>query len=380
MVAVADRHVAEVPDIGARQDFAVALAQAAAQLVLVGENAILGEPAEFDVPVEHHHLMSLLGHDVGDGQPGWSGTDDDKQMFRAHPKSLCARDTLPRQKISAEASIPKKELSKRLSPRAPWLAAGQARFGHAPGIQEVGEALRRQDLLLQCDLPNRNASLAISAAASYPISGASAVHMAKLCSMPARHRSGLALRPSTQRTAKFSAARARSATDCRRLCAMTGSMTSNSKLPAWPDTMMAVSFPMTWTATIITDSAMTGLTLPGMMEEPGWVSGRRISPRPQRGPDPSHRMSLAIFIRLTATVRSAPLASTSASWAAWASKWFFASFIGQRVSRASNAITRLANSGWAFKPVPTAVPPKASSPKEERTRSTRWMPNSICRA
>src|SRR3989442_9141458 len=78
MVAVADRHVAEVTDVGARQDFPVALAQAAAQLVLVGENAVLGEPAEFDVPVEHHHLMSLLGHDIGDGQPGRSGADDDK--------------------------------------------------------------------------------------------------------------------------------------------------------------------------------------------------------------------------------------------------------------------------------------------------------------
>src|SRR5437899_6081015 len=152
MEAVADRHVAEVTDVGAPQDFPVALAQAAAQLVLVGENAILGEPAEFDVPVEHHYLMSLLGHDVGDGQSGWSGADDDNQMFRAHPKSLRARETLPRQKIRAEASIPPKGLSKRLSPRAPWLAASQARLGHAPGIQEVGEALRRQDLLLQRDL------------------------------------------------------------------------------------------------------------------------------------------------------------------------------------------------------------------------------------
>src|SRR2546422_967604 len=122
MVAVADHHVAEVTDVGARQDFPVALAQATAQLVLVGENAILSEPAEFDVPVEHHHLMSLLGHDVDDGQPGRSGADDDNEMFRVHPKSLCAREALPRQKIRAEASIPKKELSRRLSTRAHWLA------------------------------------------------------------------------------------------------------------------------------------------------------------------------------------------------------------------------------------------------------------------
>src|SRR5207245_11303659 len=111
MEAVADRHVAEVTDVGARQDFPVALAQAAAQLVLVGENAVLGEPADFDVPVEHHHLMSLLGHDVGDGQAGWSGADDDNQMFRTHPKNLRARENLPSKKISAEASMAKKKLS-----------------------------------------------------------------------------------------------------------------------------------------------------------------------------------------------------------------------------------------------------------------------------
>ena len=64
------------------------------------------------------------------------------------------------------------------------------------------------------------------------------------------------------------------------------------------------------------DSAMTGLTFPGMMDEPGWVSGNTISPSPQRGPDPIHRMSLAIFSKLTAMVFRMPLVSTSASCAA----------------------------------------------------------------
>ena len=60
---------------------------------------------------------------------------------------------------------------------------------------------------------------------------------------------------------------------------------------------------------------MTGFTFPGMMDEPGCVSGSRSRPMPQRGPDPSHRMSLAIFMKLTAIVRKAPLASTSESCA-----------------------------------------------------------------
>ena len=63
---------------------------------------------------------------------------------------------------------------------------------------------------------------------------------------------------------------------------------------------------------------MTGLTLPGMMEDPGWTAGSRSSPRPARGPEPIQRMSLAIFISAVAYVRSAPEAKASASTAAWA--------------------------------------------------------------
>jgi hypothetical protein len=60
-------------------------------------------------------------------------------------------------------------------------------------------------------------------------------------------------------------------------------------------------------------------TFPGIMEEPGSFSGKRSSPRPQRGPLPKNRISFAIFMRDTATVFNDPLTSTSASWAANAS-------------------------------------------------------------
>ncbi len=40
-----------------------------------------------------------------------------------------------------------------------------------------------------------------------------------------------------------------------------------------------------------------GLTLPGMIDEPGSFSGKINSPRPERGPEPSRRMSLAILKR-----------------------------------------------------------------------------------
>ena len=54
---------------------------------------------------------------------------------------------------------------------------------------------------------------------------------------------------------------------------------------------------MTWAATIVSISAWVGLTLPGMIELPGSFSGSFSSPRPQRGPEPSRRMSLAILVQ-----------------------------------------------------------------------------------
>ena len=54
---------------------------------------------------------------------------------------------------------------------------------------------------------------------------------------------------------------------------------------------------------------MTGFTLPGMMLEPGCVSGRASSAIPARGPIPIKRTSEAIFHRLSAIVRMAPWAA-----------------------------------------------------------------------
>ena len=76
---------------------------------------------------------------------------------------------------------------------------------------------------------------------------------------------------------------------------------------------MAVWLPMTWQHTIVIASDWVGLTLPGMMEEPGSLAGSASSPKPQRGPEPSQRMSLAIFISEAASVLSAPEAATMAS-------------------------------------------------------------------
>ena len=53
---------------------------------------------------------------------------------------------------------------------------------------------------------------------------------------------------------------------------------------------------------MIMASHWVGLTFPGMIELPGSFSGSINSPSPERGPEPSQRMSSAIFARLAANV------------------------------------------------------------------------------
>ena len=53
-------------------------------------------------------------------------------------------------------------------------------------------------------------------------------------------------------------------------------------------------------------SAITGLTLPGIIEEPGWTAGSVISASPVSGPELISRRSLAIRISSSASERSAP--------------------------------------------------------------------------
>ena len=92
----------------------------------------------------------------------------------------------------------------------------------------------------------------------------------------------------------------RSRIDSSRLRAIMGMNTLSSKSPCAPPKATAASLPITWAPTWVTASGITGLTLPGMIELPGCRSGRRISPRPVRGPLPIQRRSLAILIRATA--------------------------------------------------------------------------------
>ena len=88
--------------------------------------------------------------------------------------------------------------------------------------------------------------------------------------------------------------------DCSRLRAISGMRTLSSNWPCRPPMVIAVSLPITCAETCRTTSGSTGLTLPGMIEEPFCSSGRNSSPMPARGPEPISARSLAILVSETA--------------------------------------------------------------------------------
>ena len=76
-----------------------------------------------------------------------------------------------------------------------------------------------------------------------------------------------------------------------------------------------------------------------MIELPGSFAGRSSSPRPERGPEPSRRMSLAILVSDTASVLQVPDRLTSWSLVASASNLFGAVTNGSPVILAISAAT-----------------------------------------
>jgi len=89
-------------------------------------------------------------------------------------------------------------------------------------------------------------------------------------------------------------------------------------------------------------------------------------------------MSLAILKQLIAAVVMAPCVKTIASCAASASNLFGAEVNFRPVICAILAATRSAKPAGEARPVPTAVPPCASSISAGSVSSIRLMPFSIC--
>src|SRR5690625_8035659 len=83
---------------------------------------------------------------------------------------------------------------------------------------------------------------------------------------------------------------------------------------------MLVSDPLAWAPALATASGITGLTFPGMFDEPGCRASGPITPKPASGPEFIQRKSLAIFIKLAASVFSCPDVLTATSWLPMAAK------------------------------------------------------------
>ena len=166
--------------------------------------------------------------------------------------------------------------------------------------------------------------------------------------------------------------------DSRTFHAITGLNTLSWKLPCEPAKPTVASLPNTWVATMVIASHWVGLTLPGMMEEPGSFSGISSSPMPLRGPEAYQRTSFAIFMSASARTRSAPDTRTRASWAPSAAKRLSACLKAIPVSSEIFSAVSSPNFGCAFRPVPTAVPPMASSRARESAYSMPSRAKSIC--
>src|SRR5207237_1264171 len=117
---------------------------------------------------------------------------------------------------------------------------------------------------------------------------------------------------------------------------------------------MAASLPKTCTQTIVNASDCVGFTLPGIIEDPGSFSGRVSSPRPQRGPEASQRMSLAILNSEAARVFNAPEAKTISSCAESAANLLGCERNGRPVSSEIFFAARSADSGWEVRQGATA--------------------------
>src|SRR5436305_13400721 len=102
---------------------------------------------------------------------------------------------------------------------------------------------------------------------------------------------------------------------------------------------------------------MTGLTLPGMIDEPGCIGGRKISFSPQRGPDDIQRRSLQILEICTAARFMVPAICANEPESCVASTRFSAFFSGRPVASARHFVTRSAYPGGLQIPVPMAVAP-----------------------
>lgn len=121
---------------------------------------------------------------------------------------------------------------------------------------------------------------------------------------------------------------------------------------------MVLSPPDTLKQIMSKASRIEGLTLPGMMEDPGCTGGSSISMRPALGPMFISLRSELRFRRVTAMDRIAADKSRKAFMLLAPSVRFFADLSLCPLSLLRWAVTSCLYLGSVLIPVPTAVPPR----------------------
>ncbi|MNC46257.1 hypothetical protein D3C75_952670 [compost metagenome] len=127
------------------------------------------------------------------------------------------------------------------------------------------------------------------------------------------HRSSQTRIPRTQRSSNNRTAWSRISSDSSSDSAISGTKAFSSSCPPAAASVTAASLAITRIATSPVISAITGLTLPGMIEDPACTAGSLSSPSPPAGPLASRRRSPEIFSRFTEAAFSRPETSTNTS-------------------------------------------------------------------
>ena len=135
-------------------------------------------------------------------------------------------------------------------------------------------------------------------------------------------------------------------------------------MPCAPANPIVASLPITCAPTCVTTSAITGLTLPGMIDEPGCRSGSRISASPVRGPL-AHPPQVVRDLH----ERDRERAQLPARLHQRVARALRGEVVVRLDAAAGRCVARAARSPCAAKPfgalmpVPTAVPPSGSTHK-----------------
>ena len=136
----------------------------------------------------------------------------------------------------------------------------------------------------------------------------------------------------------------------------------------------------TLSATSIASSATVGLTLPGMIDEPGATAGKAISRMPPRGPEHISPKSCAVRHKTNATASTYACASTRLCAPPNAAMALTGSSITSPLIASSASLAFSWKARELPSPVPASPKPKADTRQRRFSSAKRFKESSIATA